>query len=234
MTVFERDLAKTAANFEALSPLSFLPRAAAVHPDRPAVVHGSQRFSWAEAYRRCRRLASALTRRGISPGDSVAVLAPNTPPLWEAHQGVPAAGAVLNALNTRLDAKTIAFILEHGEAKLLIADSDFAPLVRQALALVERKIPVIEIHDPMAEGDDSLGAQDYEDFLAEGDPDFPWRLPGDEWQAISLNYTSGTTGNPKGVVYHHRGAYLNALGNIQVWEMPPHPQLSVDPAHVPL
>ena len=229
MTAFECDLAKTAANYEALSPLSFLPRAAAVHPARTALVHGPQRFTWAEAYGRCRRLASALTRRGIGRGETVAVLAPNTPPLWEAHQGVPAAGAVLNALNTRLDAKTIAFILEHGEAKLLIADSEFASLVRQALASIEREIPVIEIHDPLAQGGEAsdlhdLGAEDYEDFLAKGDPAFPWRLPEDEWQAISLNYTSGTTGNPKGVVYHHRGAYLNALGNIQVWEMGTHPR----------
>jgi fatty-acyl-CoA synthase len=224
MTDFETDLAKTAANHVALSPLSFLPRAAAVHPAKVALIHGDQRTTWAEAYRRCRRLASALGRRGISTGDTVAVLAPNTPPLWEAHFGVPASGAVLNALNTRLDAKTIAIILEHGEAKVLIGDREYAPQIRKALAEIDRDILLIEIDDPLAESGESFGGLDYEAFLAEGDDAFAWQLPVDEWQAISLNYTSGTTGNPKGVVYHHRGAYLNALGNILVWEMAGHPR----------
>ena len=224
MTDFETDLAKTAANHVALSPLSFLPRAAAVHPDKVALIHGDQRTTWAEAYRRCRRLASALSRRGISTGDTVAVIAPNTPPLWEAHFGVPAAGAVLNALNTRLDAKTIAFILEHGEAKVLIGDREYAPQIRKALAAIDRDILLIEIDDPLAESGEGFGGLDYEAFLAEGDAGFAWQLPRDEWEAISLSYTSGTTGNPKGVVYHHRGAYLNALGNILVWEMAGHPR----------
>jgi fatty-acyl-CoA synthase len=224
MTDFKTDLEKTAANHVALSPLSFLPRAAAVHPDKVALIHGDQRTTWAEAYRRCRRLASALSRRGISTGDTVAVIAPNTPPLWEAHFGVPAAGAVLNALNTRLDAKTIAFILEHGEAKVLIGDREYAPQIRKALAEIDRDILLIEIDDPLAESGEGFGGLDYEAFLAEGDDGFGWQLPRDEWQAISLSYTSGTTGNPKGVVYHHRGAYLNALGNILVWEMAGHPR----------
>jgi fatty-acyl-CoA synthase len=224
MTDFETDLEMTAANHVALSPLSFLPRAAAVHPDKVALIHGEQRTTWAEAYRRCRRLASALSRRGIATGDTVAVIAPNTPPLWEAHFGVPAAGAVLNALNTRLDAKTIAFILEHGEAKVLIGDREYAPQIRKALAEIDRDILLIEIDDPLAESGEGFGGLDYEAFLAEGDAGFAWQLPRDEWEAISLSYTSGTTGNPKGVVYHHRGAYLNALGNILVWEMAGHPR----------
>jgi len=224
MSPFEHDLDKTAANYAALSPLSFLPRAAAAHPDKAAVIYGAQCHSWAEAFRRCRRLASALAAEGIGAGDCVAVLAPNTPPLWEAHQGVPAIGAVLNALNTRLDAKTVAFILDHGEAKALIFDREYAPLVKDALAMLGRTLLLIEIDDPAAETSESLGGRDYEAFLSAGDPNFPWRLPTDEWQAISLNYTSGTTGNPKGVVYHHRGAFLNALGNIEVWEMGHHPR----------
>ena len=220
---YETDLDKNAANHTPLSPLSFLSRAAAVFPDRPAVVHGSERRTWAEAYARCRRLASALARRGIGKGDTVAVMAPNTPPMWEAHQGVPMAGAVLNALNVRLDAAAIAFILEHGEAKVLITDTEFAPIIKAALAQLGRELLVIDVDDPQGPGGERLGSIDYEAFLAEGDPDFAWSLPADEWDAISLNYTSGTTGNPKGVVYHHRGAYLNALGNILVWGMGPHP-----------
>uniref|UniRef100_UPI002629ED89 AMP-binding protein n=1 Tax=Pelagibius sp. TaxID=1931238 RepID=UPI002629ED89 len=220
---FEEGLAKGPPNYEALSPLSFLSRAAAVYPQRVGVIHGEQRFTWAEVYERCRRLASALAKRGIGQGDCVAVMAPNTPPLLEAHFGVPAAGAVLNALNVRLDAATIAFILNHGEAKVLITDRAFSATIEAALAEVARDILVIDIDDPLGEGGELLGETDYESFLASGDPDFPWRLPADEWESLSLLYTSGTTGNPKGVVYHHRGAYLNAIGNIQVWEMGPHP-----------
>ncbi len=220
---YETDLDRNPANYAPLSPLSFLPRAAAVFPERTAVVHGSQRRTWAEAYERCRRLASALAKRGLGKGDTVAVMAPNTPPMWEAHHGVPMAGAVLNALNVRLDAAAIAFILEHGEAKVLITDTEFAPVIEAALAGLDREILVIDIDDPQGPGGKRLGSLDYEAFLAEGDPDFVWSLPGDEWDAISLNYTSGTTGNPKGVVYHHRGAYLNALGNVMVWGMAPHP-----------
>ena len=221
---FESGLDPNAANYAALSPLSFLPRAAAVFPDHLAVAHGSERHSWAEAYARCRRLASALAKLGIGKGDTVAAMLPNTPPLFEAHHGVPMLGAVLNALNTRLDAAAIAFILEHGEAKALITDTEFAPTIEAALAELGRKIPVIEVDDPQGPGGKRLGGTDYQAFLADGDPDFAWSPPADEWQAITLNYTSGTTGNPKGVVYSHRGAYLNAIGNIVTWEMGPHPR----------
>jgi fatty-acyl-CoA synthase len=203
--------------------LSFLPRSAAVYPTHTAVVHGPERISWAEVYRRCRRLASTLARHGIGPGDTVAVMAPNTPPLFEAHFGVPVLGAVLNALNTRLDAAAIAFILEHGQSKLLITDTEYAPIISAALAKLGRRIPVIDILDTQGPGGERLGKLDYEAFLAEGDPEHPWSLPDDEWRAISLNYTSGTTGNPKGVVYHHRGAYLNAIGNVLTWGMRQHP-----------
>ena len=220
---YERDLDKGAANYVPLTPLGFLDRAAAVYPERAAVVHGTLRRNWRETRARALRLASALARRGIGPGDTVAVMAPNVPELFEAHYGVPMAGAVLNALNTRLDAATIAFILDHGEAKVLLADTEFAPTIEAALALCKFKPLVVDIADPQGPGGKRLGALDYESFLAEGDPDFAWRRPADEWQAIALNYTSGTTGNPKGVVYHHRGAYLNAIGNILVWAMAPQP-----------
>jgi fatty-acyl-CoA synthase len=204
-------LARNAANFAALSPLGFLPRAAAIYPDKVAVVHGSRRFTYAELYARCRRLADALRRRGIGRGDTVAVMAPNVPALLEAHYGVPMAGAVLNALNYRLDAPSIAFILAHGEAKLLIADREFAPVVKPALGELGAALPLVEIDDGL--GGKPLGGTEYEAFLAEGHPAAGWAMPGDEWQPIALNYTSGTTGDPKGVVYHHRGAFLNALGN---------------------
>ncbi|MBV8334568.1 MAG: acyl-CoA synthetase [Alphaproteobacteria bacterium] len=204
-------LAQNAANYTALTPVSFLPRAAAIYPDKLAVIHGGTRFTYRQLYERCLRLADALRRRGIGRGDTVAVLAPNVPALLEAHFGVPMAGAVLNALNYRLDARSIAFILAHGEAKLLIADREFAPILQPALEELGRPLPVIEIYD--APGVSSLGGTDYEAFLGEGDPEAAWAGPSDEWDPIALNYTSGTTGNPKGVVYHHRGAFLNALGN---------------------
>jgi fatty-acyl-CoA synthase len=204
-------LAKNAANFMALTPLVFLRRAAAVYPDKLAVIDGAARFTYSELYSRCRRLADALRQRGIGRGDTVAVMAPNVPALLEAHYGVPMAGAVLNALNYRLDARSIAFILGHGRAKLLIADREFAPTVKAALEELGGSIPLVEIGD--AAGGVSLGGIEYEAFLGEGDPDAEWAMPRDEWEAIALNYTSGTTGNPKGVVYHHRGAFLNALGN---------------------
>ncbi|MEM7221391.1 MAG: acyl-CoA synthetase [Pseudomonadota bacterium] len=223
MNPFETGLDKGPANHVALSPLSFLPRTAAVYPERTSVIHGTQRFTWRETAQRCRRLAAALTARGIGLGDTVAVMAPNTPPHFEATFGVPMAGAVLNALNVRLDAAAIAFILEHSEAKLLITDTEYAATIKDALARLDRKISVIDIHDPQGPGGERLGELDYEALLASGDPEEPWRPPADEWQAITLNYTSGTTGNPKGVVYHHRGAYLNALGNVLVWGMGPHP-----------
>ena len=220
---YKADLDRNAANHAPLTPLGFIERAAAVHPDHLAIVHGAQRFTWAQSYARCRRLASALKKHGIGKNDTVAVMAPNVPALFEAHFGVPMTGAVLNALNTRLDAATIAFILEHGEAKALIVDREFSATVAAALAQLKTKPLIIDIDDPLAPPGEKLGAIDYECFLAAGDPDFAWDYPADEWNAIALNYTSGTTGNPKGVVYHHRGAYLNAIGNLMVWSMPRHP-----------
>ena len=210
------------ANYVPLTPLSFLARSAAVYPDKPAVIHGDRTFTYAEFAARCRRLASALTRRGVGPGDTVAVMAPNVPAMLEAHFGVPMAGAVLNALNYRLDARTIAFLLEHSEAKVLITDREFAETIEAALGQSRRRPLVIDIDDPLYEGDGRrLGETDYEALLVEGDPEFEPILPADEWQAICLLYTSGTTGNPKGVVYHHRGAYLNALGNALAFGLTP-------------
>ena len=216
---YQTELDKNAANHVPLSPLSFLRRTAAVYPDRPAVIHGAVTRTWRETYERCVRLASALAKRGIGPGDTVSVMAPNIPETMEAHFGVPMAGAVLNALNVRLDAEAIAFILKHGECKVLITDREFSATISAALEMLPERPLVIDIDDPQAKGGEPIGALTYEQFLAEGDPGFDWRLPDDEWQAISLNYTSGTTGNPKGVVYHHRGAYLNAMGNVTTWGM---------------
>ncbi len=220
---FEVGLDKNPANYVPLSPLSFLFRTAAVYPDRTAVVHGNRRYRWRQTFERCRRLASALRSRGIGRGDTVAIMAPNIPETFEAHFGVPLAGAVLCALNIRLDAATIAFILNHSEAKVLFTDTEFAPVIEKALQTVKEKLLVIDIDDPVGPGGARLGEMDYEAFLETGDPDAEGQLPDDEWRAISLNYTSGTTGNPKGVVYHHRGAYLNAIGNILVWGMRRHP-----------
>ena len=221
-SIYDRDLGKNQANYASLTPLSFLERAASVYPQRVSVIHGGERYTWKETYERARRLASALARRGIGPGDTVAAMLPNTPPMYEAHFGVPMSGAVLNTLNTRLDADAIAFMLEHGEAKLVIADREFSATLGAALAKLKRKIAVIDAEDAEFAGGERLGEKTYEELLAEGDPQAAWRWPEDEWEAISLNYTSGTTGNPKGVVYHHRGAYLNGVGNILVWGMPHH------------
>ncbi len=216
-------LEKNPANYVPLSPLSFLRRTAQVYPSSPSVIDGARRFTWSETYARCRRLASALQRHGVAHGDTVAVMAPNVTAMVEAHFGVPMLGAVLNTLNVRLDAETLAFMLQHGEAKVLITDREFSPVIAKALAMLPQPPLVIDIDDPLCTGGDLLGKMDYEAFLLQGDPEFAWELPADEWQSITLSYTSGTTGNPKGVVYHHRGAYLNAVGNVLAWNMPAQP-----------
>ncbi|MGB4468924.1 MAG: acyl-CoA synthetase [Azovibrio sp.] len=216
-------LDRNAANYVPLSPLSYIKRTAFIYPNRISVIQGERQFTWKETYTRCRQLASALKNRGVKANETVAVMLPNISAMYEAHFGIPMLGAVLNTLNTRLDAETIAFMLQHGEAKVLITDPEFSPVLERALELLEGPKPlVIDVLDPEFTGGKSLGEKDYEAFLAEGDPDFEWSLPADEWDAIALNYTSGTTGNPKGVVYHHRGAYLNAASNIISWGMPPH------------
>ncbi|WP_299621197.1 acyl-CoA synthetase [Pelagibius sp.] len=211
---FDSGLGRNAANTAPLSPVTFLKRAAAVYPKKTAVVHGPQRLSYAQFHERAVRLASALTRRGFGRGDCIAIMAPNTPPMLEAHYGIPMMGGVLNSLNVRLDARTIAFILEHGEAKVLLTDREFSPVIEEALGLCAQRPLVIDIDDPLAESGELLGDLGYEALLAEGDPADSFDEPLDEWQSLSLLYTSGTTGNPKGVVYHHRGAYLNAIGNM--------------------
>ena len=214
LSIFEQALERNSANFEPLSPISFLRRAAQVVPEHTAIIHGERRTSYLQFWERSCRLASALAARGISPGDCVAIMAANTPEMLEAHNGVPLLGAVLNSLNVRLDSATIAFILDHGEARAVLTDRAFSATMREALALVERPLLVIDIDDPQAETGECIGITDYESFIADGNPDFSADQPIDEWQALSLLYTSGTTGNPKGCVYHHRGAYLNALGNM--------------------
>ena len=225
VNIFEQDLPRTGANYAALSPLAFIERSAEVYPDRLAVVHGELRRNWAEVFSRCRQLASALLRHGIGKGDTVAVMLPNTPPMVEAHFGIPVTGAVLNALNTRLDAETLAFMLDHGEARVVIVDVEFAGLMQKAIVLRKATTPllVIDVEDALFRGEvKRIGSTTYEDFLATGDAAHAWQLPADEWDAIALNYTSGTTGNPKGVVYHHRGAAMNAVSNILEWDMPKH------------
>ena len=214
MSIFDANLQQQEANFEPLSPVSFLRRAAQIAPAHTAVIHGDRRYTYAQFYERSCRLASALSQRGVGQGDCVAIMGANTPEMLEAHNGVPMLGAVLNSLNIRLDPRTIAFILEHGEAQVLLTDCGFSDTVREALALIDRELLVVDIDDPMATGGECLGALDYENFLAEGDPNFAPEPLLDEWQALSLLYTSGTTGDPKGCVYHHRGAYLNALANM--------------------
>ncbi len=221
--IYQQGLDKNTANYAPLTPLTFIARSAYIYPERTAVIHGERRYTWQETFTRSRRLAAALRDRGIGEGDTVAAMLNNTPEMIECHFGVPVTGAVLNTLNTRLDAETIAFMLEHGEAKILLTDREYSATVRKALAMVQREILVVDVDDSEYTGPGQrLGRLEYEEFIAGGSPDSPWGGPDDEWKAISLNYTSGTTGNPKGVVYHHRGAYLNSLSNIVSWGMPPH------------
>ena len=218
--MYDRDLERNPANFQQLTPIGFLERAATLFPSRIAIVHGAIRRDYATFYARARRLASALARRGIGRGDTVAVMLPNTPAMLEAHYGVPMTGAVLNSLNTRLDAAILAFSLDHGEAKVVIVDREFSGLMKEALALATVKPFVIDVDDPEYAGaGDPIGTVPYEDFLGQGDPAFVWAPPQDEWDAIALNYTSGTTGDPKGVVTHHRGAYLSAIANVLAADM---------------
>ena len=226
--IFEQSLDRNAANFTPITPLLFLERSAEVYPNRLAIIHGNFRQTWQQTYERCSRLASALQKNGIGLGDTVAVMLPNIPAMVEAHFGIPMSGAVLNALNTRLDAESIAFMLNHGEAKVVLVDPEFSGVMKKALEIAEkesgRKILVIDVDENQFDvPGEKLGKLNYEELLAQGIPDFAWQLPADEWQAICLNYTSGTTGNPKGVVYHHRGAAINAISNILDWDIPKHP-----------
>ena len=225
ISIYDQDLSRNAANFAPLSPLGFIERTAEVYSDRLAIVHGDLRQTWGQTYSRCRQLASALQRAGIGKNDTVAVMLPNTPPMVEAHFGIPMAGAVLNTLNTRLDPEAIAFMLDHGEAKALIVDPEFSSVVAKALPLRQSSTPLllIDVEDALyGPAAQRLGSTTYEEFVASGDAQFAWELPTDEWDAIALNYTSGTTGNPKGVVYHHRGAAINAISNVLEWDMPKH------------
>ena len=226
--IFEQGLSRNSANFTPITPLLFLERSAEVYPDRLAIIHGALRQTWSQTYERSRRLASALQKHGIGLGDTVAVILPNTPPMVEAHFGIPMAGAVLNALNTRLDAESIAFMLNHGEAKAVIIDPEFSGVMKKALEMAKaesgREFLVIDVEEKEFDVlGERLGKLTYEQLLAQGDPLFAWQVPEDEWQAICLNYTSGTTGNPKGVVYHHRGAAINAVSNILDWDINKHP-----------
>jgi len=220
---YRTGLDRNPANYAPLTPISFLERTAEVYPQRTAWIHGAEPCTYAAFRERCRRLASGLAGHGVAPGDTVAVMLPNTPPMLEAHYGVPMTGAVLNTINIRLEPATVAYILRHGGAKVLLTDSEFAPVVREALAALETAPLVVDVIDPLAGSGERLGALTYDDLLAEGDPGFDPLLPADEWQAIGLNYTSGTTGHPKGVVVHHRGAYLNAIGQALACNMGLHP-----------
>ena len=223
-SIYDTDLPRTEANFAPFTPLAFIQRTAEVYPDKLAIVHGELRQNWAQTYDRCRQLASALQKHGIGKKDTVAAMLLNTPPMVEAHFGVPMAGAVLNTLNTRLDPEAVAFMLDHGEAKAIIVDPEFAGIVKKALALRTSTAPllVIDVEDALYGEGTKIGSVTYEAFVAQGDAKFAWKYPADEWDAIALNYTSGTTGNPKGVVYHHRGAATNAISNILEWDLPKH------------
>jgi len=230
-TIFEKDLDKNPANFAAMSPLNFIERTASIYPKHLAIVHGSLQQNWQTTYTRCRQLASALSKIGIKKGDTVAVMLPNTPPMVEAHFGVPMTGAILNCLNTRLDPESIAFMLNHGEAKVVIVDPEFSHTMVRAIEIAAREtsskvrdLMVIDVEDILYTGNGvKVGKTSYEEFLSTGDTNFAWQYPNDEWDSICLNYTSGTTGNPKGVVYSHRGAATNAISNILEWDMPRHP-----------